>query len=276
MVLRYGENPHQGGAVYSTTGRSGVFGGFQALQGKELSWNNLLDADAARKMAGLFDPAEGAAVVIVKHNNPCGVGRGATLAEAYARAVATDPVSAFGSVIALNRPADGALAAAMADLFVEVLIAPGFDADARARYGAKKNLRVIECPLYRPGRDEVELRAIDGGFLAQPPDAFADDPSAWTSPTKRQPTDEERRALDFAWRVMRYVKSNAIVVANADQTVGIGAGQMSRVDSCRLATEKAQLPSPAASPPRTPSSPSATAWTCWPRPGSPPCSAAKS
>jgi phosphoribosylaminoimidazolecarboxamide formyltransferase/IMP cyclohydrolase len=244
MVLRYGENPHQGGAVYSTAGRSGVFGGFQALQGKELSWNNLLDADAARKMAGLFDPAEGAAVVIVKHNNPCGVGRGATLAEAYARAVATDPVSAFGSVIALNRPADGALAAAMADLFVEVLIAPGFDDDARARYGAKKNLRVIECPLYRPGRDEVELRAIDGGFLAQPPDAVADDPSAWTSPTKRQPTDEERRALDFAWRVMRYVKSNAIVVANADQTVGIGAGQMSRVDSCRLATEKAQLPVP--------------------------------
>ncbi len=127
-------------------------------------------------------------MVIVKHNNPCGVGRGATLAEAYARAVATDPVSAFGSVIALNRPADGALAAAMADLFVEVLIAPGFDDDARARYGAKKNLRVIECPLYRPGRDEVELRAIDGGFLAQPPDAFADDPAAWTSPTKRQPT----------------------------------------------------------------------------------------
>ena len=244
MVLRYGENPHQGGAVYSTTGRSGVFGGFSALQGKELSWNNLLDADAARKMAGLFDPAEGAAVVIVKHNNPCGVGRGATLAEAYARAVATDPVSAYGSVIALNRPADGALAAAMADLFVEVLIAPGFDDDARARYGAKKNLRVIECPLYRPGRDEVELRAIDGGFLAQPPDAFADDPSTWTSPTKRQPTAEERRALDFAWRVMRYVKSNAIVVANADQTVGIGAGQMSRVDSCRLATEKAQLPVP--------------------------------
>ena len=244
MVLRYGENPHQGGAVYSTAGRSGVFGGFSALQGKELSWNNLLDADAARKMAGLFDPAEGAAVVIVKHNNPCGVGRGATLAEAYARAVACDPVSAYGSVIALNRPADGALAAAMADLFVEVLIAPGFDDDARARYGAKKNLRVIECPLYRPGRDEVELRAIDGGFLAQPPDAFADDPAAWTSPTKRQPTEEERRALDFAWRVMRYVKSNAIVVANADQTVGIGAGQMSRVDSCRLATEKAQLPVP--------------------------------
>jgi phosphoribosylaminoimidazolecarboxamide formyltransferase/IMP cyclohydrolase len=219
-----------------------VFGGFQALQGKELSWNNLLDADAARKMAGLFPPGDRAAVIIVKHNNPCGIGRGADLAEAYRRAFATDTVSAFGSVIALNRPADGALAEAMADLFVEVLLAPGFDADARARFGAKKNLRLIECPLYQPARDAVELRAIDGGFLAQPPDAFADDPATWTCPTKRQPTPEERRALEFAWRVVRYVKSNAIVVANADQTVGIGAGQMSRVDSCRLAVEKAQLP----------------------------------
>ena len=239
MVLRYGENPHQQGAVYSVTPGPGVFGGFQALQGKELSWNNLLDADAARKMAGLFaEPT----VVIVKHNNPCGIGRGSSLAEAYARAVATDPVSAFGSVIALNRPADGALAAAMADLFVEVLLAPGFDEEARARFGAKKNLRLIECPLYAPARGEVELRAIDGGFLAQPPDAYADDAAAWTCPTRRQPTAEESRALEFAWKVARYVKSNAIVVANADQTVGIGAGQMSRVDSCRLATEKAQLP----------------------------------
>jgi phosphoribosylaminoimidazolecarboxamide formyltransferase/IMP cyclohydrolase len=242
MVLRYGENPHQGGAVYADAGGPGVFGGFQALQGKELSWNNLLDADAARKMAGLFDPSGEPAVVIVKHNNPCGIGRGADLTEAYRRAVATDPVSAFGSVIALNRPADGALAEAMADLFVEVLLAPGFDADARARFGAKKNLRLIECPLYQPARDAVELRAIDGGFLAQPPDAFPDDPATWTCPTRRQPSPEERRALEFAWRVVRYVKSNAIVVANADQTVGIGAGQMSRVDSCRLAVEKAQLP----------------------------------
>ncbi|HEY3567454.1 MAG TPA: bifunctional phosphoribosylaminoimidazolecarboxamide formyltransferase/IMP cyclohydrolase, partial [Thermoanaerobaculia bacterium] len=242
MVLRYGENPHQGGAVYSVTSGPGVFGGFQALQGKELSWNNLLDADAARKMAGLFTPGDQAAVIIVKHNNPCGIGRGVDLAEAYRRAFATDPVSAFGSVIALNRPADGALAEAMADLFVEVLLAPGFDEAARARFGAKKNLRLIECPLYKPSPEEVELRAIDGGFLAQPPDAFPDDPAGWTCPTKRQPTPEERRALEFAWRVARYVKSNAIVVANADQTVGVGAGQMSRVDSCRLAVEKAQLP----------------------------------
>ncbi len=239
MELRYGENPHQAGAVYATVGKGGVLGGFRQLQGKELSWNNLLDADAARKMAALFT---GPAVVIVKHNNPCGVGRGEDLVAAYRRALATDPVSAFGSIIALNRPADGALAEAMADLFVEVLLAPGFDEAARERFAAKKNLRVLECPLYRPSSSEIELRPIDGGFLAQPPDAFPDDPSVWTCSTRRQPTAEERRALDLAWKVCRYVKSNAIVVANGDQTVGIGAGQMSRVDSCRLATEKAQLP----------------------------------
>ncbi|MFL6293090.1 MAG: bifunctional phosphoribosylaminoimidazolecarboxamide formyltransferase/IMP cyclohydrolase [Thermoanaerobaculia bacterium] len=239
MELRYGENPHQGGAVYATSGGPGVLGGFRQLQGKELSWNNLLDADAARKIVALFaEPA----VVIVKHNNPCGVGRGTSLTEAYQRALATDPVSAFGSIVALNRPADGALAEAMAELFVEVLLAPGFDTSARERFGAKRNLRVLECPLYRPSPADVELRPIDGGFLAQPPDALPDDPSGWTCPTRRQPTPEERRALDLAWKVCRYVKSNAIVVANGDQTVGIGAGQMSRVDSCRLATEKAQLP----------------------------------
>ncbi|MBW8873474.1 MAG: bifunctional phosphoribosylaminoimidazolecarboxamide formyltransferase/IMP cyclohydrolase [Acidobacteria bacterium] len=241
-VLRYGENPHQGGAVYSIEGGPGVLGGFAALQGKELSWNNLLDADAARKMAGMFDEAPEAAVIIVKHNNPCGIGRGRDLAEAYRRAVATDPVSAFGSVIALNREADGVLAEAMADLFVEVLLAPGFSPEARERFAAKKNLRLIECPLYRPHAREIELRALDGGFLAQPPDGYPDAPLGWTVPTKRQPSPEERRALEFAWKVVRYVKSNAIVVANADQTVGIGAGQMSRVDSCRLAVEKAQLP----------------------------------
>jgi phosphoribosylaminoimidazolecarboxamide formyltransferase / IMP cyclohydrolase len=238
-VLRYGENPHQGGALYSISGGPGIFGGFRQLQGKELSWNNLLDADAARRMAALFDEP---AVVIVKHNNPCGIGRGSGLVEAYGRALATDPVSAFGSVIAVNGPVDGALAEAMADLFIEVLLAPSFEEDALARFRKKSSLRLLECPVYRPSPGEVELRAVDGGFLAQPPDAFPDDPAAWTCPTRRPPTAEERRALDFAWKVARAVKSNAIVVANADQTVGVGAGQMSRVDSCRLATEKARLP----------------------------------
>ena len=249
--LRYGENPHQGGAVYTVTATpatpapgafvaaGGALGGYRQLAGKELSWNNLLDADAARKMAAQFaEPA----VVIVKHNNPCGIGRGADLTAAYERALATDPVSAFGSVIAVNGPVDGRLAAAMADLFVEVLLAPGFDDEARRRFAAKKNLRLVECPPYHPAAGEIELRAIAGGFLAQPPDAFPDDPAAWTSPTRRAPSAEERRALDFAWRVARYVKSNAIVIAGGDQTVGIGAGQMSRVDSCRIAIQKAQLP----------------------------------
>jgi phosphoribosylaminoimidazolecarboxamide formyltransferase/IMP cyclohydrolase len=238
MELRYGENPHQGGALYATEGGAGIFGGFRQLQGKELSWNNLLDADAARRMAGLFaEPA----VVIVKHNNPCGVGRGGDLAEAYRRALATDPVSAFGSVIAVNRPVGGALAEAVADLFVEVLLAPSFGEDARARFGKKTSLRLLECPLYHAVQGDVELRAVDGGFLAQPPDAFPDDPAAWTCPTRREPSPEERRALDFAWRVVRSVKSNAIVLAHTDQTMGIGAGQMSRVDSCRLAVQKARL-----------------------------------
>jgi phosphoribosylaminoimidazolecarboxamide formyltransferase/IMP cyclohydrolase len=237
MELRYGENPHQPSSVYATSGEGGVLGGFTQLQGKELSWNNLLDADAARKIVALFDEP---AVVIVKHNNPCGVGRGADLAEAYRRALATDPVSAFGSIIAVNRPADGALAEALADLFVEVLLAPAFDDAARERFAVKKNLRVLECPLYQPSRREIELRPVAGGFLAQPPDAFPEDTATWTCPTKRQPTAEERRALELAWKVTRYVKSNAIVVTNGDQTVGIGAGQMSRVDSCEIAVRKAR------------------------------------
>jgi len=231
--------PHAAVALAAFTAAGGPLGGYRQLAGKELSWNNLLDADAARRMASLWtEPV----VVIVKHNNPCGIGRGDDLTAAYHRAVATDPVSAFGSVIAVNGTVDGRLAAAMADLFVEVLLAPGFDGEARQRFAQKKNLRLVECPPYRPAAGEIELRAISGGFLAQPPDAFPDDPSGWTSPTRREPTAEERRALDFAWRVARYTKSNAIVLASADQTVGVGAGQMSRVDSCRIAIQKAQLP----------------------------------
>ncbi|RMH18801.1 MAG: bifunctional phosphoribosylaminoimidazolecarboxamide formyltransferase/IMP cyclohydrolase PurH [Acidobacteria bacterium] len=236
---RYGENPHQKAALYQTLGERGVLGGFEQLQGKTLSWNNLLDADAARRLAALVEPP---AVVIVKHNNPCGVGTGDDLVAAYERALECDPLSAFGSVIALNRPAGGALAAAMAGLFVEVVIAPGFDDDARARFAAKKRLRLIECPPYRGGAGGVELRAVDGGFLAQTPDDQPDDPAAWTCVTRRSPSDGERRALALAWTVARGVRSNAIVIAKENQTVGIGAGQMSRVDACRLAVSKAQLP----------------------------------
>lgn len=235
FVPRYGENPHQPSAVYHTAGGPGLFGGMEKLNGKELSWNNLLDTDAARRTVALFaEPA----CVIVKHNNPCGIGRGATLAEAYRRAHDSDPVSAFGSIVAVNRPLDLEFAEAIGELFVEVLTAPDFLPEALAKLREKKNLRLLRCPLYAPG--ELELRAIEGGFLAQAPDDAPDQPESWTCVTERQPTEDERAALELAWKAVRMVKSNAIVIARRDQTVGIGAGQMSRVDSCQLAIGKAQ------------------------------------
>ena len=242
LAPRYGENPHQGAAVYREVGGAGVLGGFRQLQGRELSWNNMLDADAARKLSALFGaPEDDPAVVIVKHNNPCGVGRGASLVEAYERALACDPVSAFGSIIAVNRPLTDALAEAMRKLFVEVIVAPSFAADALERLGRKKNLRLLECPPFTAGNGAYELRAVDGGFIGQHLDAAPEDPREWTCPTRTQPGEAQMRALDFAWRVCRATKSNAIVVTNEHQTVGIGAGQMSRVDSCRIALDKAQL-----------------------------------
>jgi phosphoribosylaminoimidazolecarboxamide formyltransferase / IMP cyclohydrolase len=239
LLPRYGENPHQAAAVYRLAGGPGVLAGMRQLQGKELSWNNLLDADAARKLVALLaEPA----VVIVKHNNPCGVGRGDDLVAAYRRAHDADPVSAFGSVIAVNRPVDAALVEALADLFVEVLVAPAVDEGALAALAPRKNLRLIVAPPYELAEGEVELRAIDGGYLAQEPDGRAEDLSTWTLVTSRAPTAEERRGLELAWSVCRYVKSNAIVIAREHATVGVGAGQMSRVDSCRLAIEKARTP----------------------------------
>jgi phosphoribosylaminoimidazolecarboxamide formyltransferase/IMP cyclohydrolase len=239
LLPRYGENPHQPAAVYRVAAGPGLLGGMRQLQGKQLSWNNVLDADAARRLVWLFDEP---AVVIVKHNNPCGVGVGSTLVEAYERALACDPVSAFGSIIATNGEADLAFVEATSKLFVEVLVAPAYAADATERLATKENLRALLCPrhAFRPGT--VELRAVDGGCLAQEPDDAPEHPAAWTCPTTRQPTTAERAALELAWKVARHVKSNAIVLANEKQTVGIGAGQMSRVDSCRLAVEKAQLP----------------------------------
>ena len=236
LVPRYGENPHQDAAVYRISGGTGVLGGFSQLQGKELSYNNLLDTDAARKLVALFDEP---AVAIIKHNNPCGVGRGADLVAAYRRAFDCDPVSAFGSIIALNRPAAAELAGAMAELFVEVVVAPAFEPGAREIFGRKTNLRLLACPPYQPRPEEIELKGIDGGFLAQVPDGYAEDASSWSCVTRREPTAEERRGLALAWKVARYVKSNAIVLADGDATLGIGAGQMSRVDSCHLAVRKA-------------------------------------
>ncbi len=242
LAPRYGENPHQKAAVYREVGGAGVLGGFRQLQGRELSWNNLLDADAARKLSALFGATDDTpAAVIVKHNNPCGVGRGASLVEAFQRALACDPVSAFGSIVAVNRPFSGDLAEALAKLFVEVIVAPSFAPDALERLGRKKKLRLLECPPYSAVNGACELRAVDGGFIAQHLDAAPEDPAEWTCPTRAQPDEAQLRALDFAWRVCRATKSNAIVVANEHQTVGIGAGQMSRVDSCRIALDKARL-----------------------------------
>jgi len=235
FVPRYGENPHQPSAVYHTAGGRGLFGGMEKLHGKELSWNNLLDTDAARRTVALFAQPT---CVIVKHNNPCGIGRGANLAEAYHRALASDPTSAFGSIVAVNRPIDPAFVDAMADLFVEVLTAPDFSPEALDKLRAKKNLRILRCPPHQAG--EIELRAIEGGFLAQVPDEGPDQVESWTCVTTRQPSEEEQAALELAWKAARSVKSNAIVIASRDQTLGIGAGQMSRVDSCHLAISKAQ------------------------------------
>lgn len=236
--LRYGENPHQKAALYRVHGESGVFGGFEKLQGKELSFNNLLDADAARRLVSALDEP---AAVVVKHNNPSGAARGDNCAKAYERALACDPMSAFGSVVAVNRAVDLALAEALAPQFVEVVLAPSFTDEAVTRLSRKSSLRLIKCPLIKAS-ERREFRGVDGGFLVQDADLRADDSGSWSCPTRRQPTPEELDALEFAWRIVRHVRSNAIVVTNQVQTVGIGAGQMSRVDSCRLAIGKAELP----------------------------------
>lgn len=240
-TMRYGENPHQQAALYIPSGRpaSGLAGGKQ-LQGKELSYNNLVDLDAAGNLAREFaEPA----VVIVKHNNPCGAAEQSSLVEAYRQALACDPVSAFGSVLALNRPLDAGAAAEMAKLFVECIAAPGYDAGAREALAGKKNLRLIE--VAPEGEDETlrrELKRISGGVLIQEGDHRSFAASDLKVVTKRQPTSEELNAMLFAWKVAKHVKSNAIVFACPGRTVGVGAGQMSRVDSVKLAVMKAQEP----------------------------------
>jgi phosphoribosylaminoimidazolecarboxamide formyltransferase/IMP cyclohydrolase len=238
FVPRYGENPHQRAALYRLADGKGIFGGFEQLQGKELSFNNLLDADAARRLVSDFQQPT---VAIVKHSNPCGVGRGESVQEAYERALECDPVSAFGSIVAVNRAVDGEAAAALAGLFIEVVIAPDFDLQARQQLAEKTALRLIRAPLLDRRVTSWDLRSVDGGMLAQTLDAEEDDASEWTCPTERQPARDQQSALEFLWKVVKHVKSNAVVVGTDRQTVGIGAGQMSRVDSCRLAIQKAQL-----------------------------------
>jgi phosphoribosylaminoimidazolecarboxamide formyltransferase / IMP cyclohydrolase len=239
--LRYGENPHQSAAFYALPGtpRAGVATARQ-LQGKELSYNNLNDTDAAFECVAEFDPARTAAVAIIKHANPCGVAEGASLLEAYERALACDPVSAFGGIVALNRRLDAQAARKIVETFTEVIIAPDADAEAVALVAAKKNLRLLVTGGLPDPRARGETwRTVAGGILVQDRDAAVVDDMDLKVVTKRAPTDAERADLRFAFRVAKHVKSNAIVYARNGATVGIGAGQMSRVDSSRIAAWKA-------------------------------------
>ncbi len=241
-ILRYGENPHQEGAFYREIGSTepSVSLGCQ-LHGKAMSYNNYLDANSALELAKEFADM---AVIIIKHNNPCGVALGTTLIEAYTKAREADPVSAFGGVIACNRPVDLAMAKEVTAMFVEVLIAPAFAAEALAELQRKKDLRLLTIgSLERHPREGYDLKKLVGGLILQDRDLGAlTDLKTLTVPTKRKPTDAEYAACAFAWKVCKHVKSNAIVFANTTQTVGIGAGQMSRIDSVKLAKMKANLP----------------------------------
>jgi phosphoribosylaminoimidazolecarboxamide formyltransferase / IMP cyclohydrolase len=235
MDLRYGENPHQRAAMYSDGSGAGVANARQ-LQGKELSYNNIVDLQAAWDLAQDFDETF---CGIIKHTNPCGAATGKTLREAYLRALEADPVSAFGGVIGLNRVVDGAAAEEIAKLFVEAVAAPGFEPAAREKFATKKNLRLLEV---KPAAPKFVLKDVSGGMLAQDPDVRPLTPADLKIVTRRQPSEEEMRALKFAWKVCKHVKSNAILYARDGQTVGVGAGQMSRVDSCKIGAMKAILP----------------------------------
>ncbi len=239
-AMRYGENPHQSAAFYHGPERRFGVATLRQLQGKQLSYNNVNDTDAAFECVAEFDPARTAAVVIVKHANPCGVAEGKTLAEAYERALACDPVSAFGGIVALNRRLDAESARAITQIFTEVIIAPEADEEAIALVAAKKNLRLLVTGgLPDPRAKALTVRSVAGGLLVQDRDAAVVDDMDLKVVTQRQPTAQELSDLRFAFRVAKHVKSNAIVYAKGGATVGIGAGQMSRVDSSRIAAWKA-------------------------------------
>ncbi|HUD67220.1 MAG TPA: bifunctional phosphoribosylaminoimidazolecarboxamide formyltransferase/IMP cyclohydrolase [Candidatus Sulfotelmatobacter sp.] len=240
LDLRYGENPHQKAAMYSDGSDAGVANARQ-LQGKELSYNNIVDLQAAWDLAQEFNEKDFPEPVcaIIKHTNPCGTATGRTLAEAFKRALECDPVSAFGGVIGVNRPIDGEAAEQMHKLFLEVIAAPAFDEAAKAKFGSKKNLRLVEVV---PAAQKWVLKNVSGGLLVQDTDIRPLHDADLKVVTKRVPTREEMRALLFAWKVCKHVKSNAIVYARDGQTVGVGAGQMSRVDSAKIGAMKAQLP----------------------------------
>ncbi|MFN3275241.1 MAG: bifunctional phosphoribosylaminoimidazolecarboxamide formyltransferase/IMP cyclohydrolase [Paracoccus sp. (in: a-proteobacteria)] len=239
--LRYGENPHQAAAFYVTgEARPGVASARQ-WQGKELSYNNINDTDAAFELVAEFDPADGPACAIIKHANPCGVARGASALEAYKRAFDCDRTSAFGGIIALNQPLDGATAEEIVKIFTEVVIAPDADEDARRIFAGKKNLRLLTTGgLPDPAAGGLAFRQVAGGFLVQGRDNGHVARADLRIVTRRQPSEQEMADLLFAWTVAKHVKSNAIVYARDGATVGIGAGQMSRVDSTRIGRRKSE------------------------------------
>lgn len=233
--LRYGENPHQDAALYRV-GSGGGLTDAEQLLGKEMSYNNYLDSDAAWNLVNDFTDR---AVAIIKHTNPSGVGVGEDNLTAYQRALSTDPVSAFGGIVAFNRKVDRMVAESVIEVFTEVIIAPEYDAEAIEVFASKKNLRVIR--VNRPSEgEELAFRQIDGGFLAQTPDIDPVTPDSLKIVTKRTPTDAELRAMLMAWKVCKHVKSNAIVLADEFRTIGVGAGQMNRVDSVRIAAVRAE------------------------------------
>ncbi|MBA3523921.1 MAG: bifunctional phosphoribosylaminoimidazolecarboxamide formyltransferase/IMP cyclohydrolase, partial [Geodermatophilaceae bacterium] len=236
-VLRYGENPHQAAALYVRPDVPGGLARAEQLHGKAMSYNNYMDADAARRAA--YDH-QAPCVAIIKHANPCGIAVGADVAAAHAAAHACDPVSAFGGVVAANRSVTGIMAGQLADVFTEVVMAPGFDVDALEILQSKKNVRLLVCPA--PGPSTWELRQVSGGMLAQQPDALdapGDEPAGWTL-TTGAPADEAALAdLRFAWRAIRAVRSNAVLLADEGATVGIGMGQVNRGDAARLAVSRA-------------------------------------
>jgi phosphoribosylaminoimidazolecarboxamide formyltransferase/IMP cyclohydrolase len=234
MDLRYGENPHQAAALYGRRG-SGIAGA-QQLQGKELSYNNLVDLDAAWQLVNEF--AEPAAAII-KHTNPCGTAEQASLAEAYRKAQECDPVSAYGGVIGFNRAVDAETAGEIVKTFIEAIAAPDYSPEALALLAGKKNLRLMRVAA---ASDALVVKSISGGFLAQTVDNGRLERESAVVRTRRAPTEEEWKALEFGWKVAKHVKSNAIVYTRAGQTVGVGAGQMSRVDSAKIGAMKAMLP----------------------------------
>lgn len=235
--LRYGENPHQSATWYQTGTQANGWAAATQLQGKELSYNNLVDLEAARRIIAEF-PSEQAAAAILKHTNPCGVAIAPTLAEAYEKAFNADSISAFGGIVALNQSIDAATASALTKTFLECVVAPGCDQDAQAILAAKSKVRVLLLPDLKSGSQQT-IKAIAGGFLVQVSDDTVDSPQTWQVVTERQPTPQEIAELQFAWKVSKHIKSNAIVVTKNLTTLGVGAGQMNRVGSVKIALEQA-------------------------------------